>query len=95
MSRMKSVEIDLRDVESPAKLHETLRDALGFPGWYGCNWDAFWDSITGLVEMPETLRLLGWSARQERLPRDTERMRCCLAEMTQQFPEAATIVIYE
>jgi ribonuclease inhibitor len=95
MSRVKSVEIDLRGVQSSANLHEMLRDALGFPSWYGCNWDAFWDSITGLVEMPETLRLLGWSVLQQRLPRDTELMRSCLVEMAQRYPEASSIVVYE
>ncbi|MDR7306572.1 barstar family protein [Rhodoferax saidenbachensis] len=95
MSRVKSVEVDLREVENSVGLHETLRDALGFPGWYGCNWDAFWDSITGLVEMPETLRLLGWFEFQQRLPRDAELMRSCLVEMTNRYPQSASSVIYE
>ncbi|WP_268800413.1 barstar family protein [Pseudomonas huanghezhanensis] len=37
---------------SAEELHCVLRGALGFPGWQGCNWDAFWDAITGLIEMP-------------------------------------------
>lgn len=57
----------VRDAES---LHGLLRRALGFPDWCGANWNAFWDAITGLVEMPETLVLRDWDVLASRLSRD-------------------------
>lgn len=51
MSRVQLVEIDLRAITSAEELHSLLMESLNFPGWYGANWDAFWDAITGLVEM--------------------------------------------
>jgi RNAse (barnase) inhibitor barstar len=55
--RPEVVEIDLTGVNTADELQSLLMDRLGFPGWYGCNWNAFWDAITGLVAMPRRLRL--------------------------------------
>ncbi|MBP5953865.1 barstar family protein [Pseudomonas sp. P42] len=41
MSRLELVSIDLSEVQSSQALHGMLKEALGFPDWYGCNWDAF------------------------------------------------------
>lgn len=69
-------------------------NALDFPSWYGCNWNAFWDAITGLVEMPETLVLTGWNAFALRLPEDAKLMNECLDDMKNQYPKWAPNVIY-
>jgi ribonuclease inhibitor len=57
--RREVVEIDLSAVTTPGELQLLLMESLDFPGWYGCNWNAFWDAITGLVAMPRRLRLVG------------------------------------
>lgn len=49
--------IDLSTAESPEDLHRKFAALLEFPDFYGNNWSAFWDAITGLVEMPSTLIL--------------------------------------
>jgi RNAse (barnase) inhibitor barstar len=67
---------------------------LVFPGWYGHNWDAFWDAITGLVEMPEVLQLNGWATLKSRLPSDAKLMEECLTDMIHKYPEAASKVVY-
>lgn len=88
------VEIDLTAVTRTDALHAMLRDELGFPGWYGCNWDAFWDAITDLVEMPLRLRFFGWHAFSTALPDDAEALSDCLREFVQQQPERASLVEY-
>ena len=94
MARREIVEMDLRFVQTAEQLHELLSDALGFPQWYGMNWDAFWDAITGLVEMPKKLRLVGWRGLTERLPRDAEIMRTCLDELIVEMPHLASEIEY-
>lgn len=94
MTRRDIVQIDLNAIQTADQLHELLRDTLDFPGWYGMNWDAFWDAITGLVEMPKRLRLVGWSSLVERLPRDANLMKSCLDEMAEEEPELAPEVEY-
>lgn len=33
--------IDFSNVEHYWEMHQTIGEALGFPEYYGCNWDAF------------------------------------------------------
>jgi RNAse (barnase) inhibitor barstar len=62
--------IDLNGIQSREDLHELFQEKLKFPDFYGRNWDAFRDSITGLVEMPETLLITGFESLKCALPRD-------------------------
>jgi len=94
MTRLVKISIDLGSVSSPDELHRLLMQCLDFPAWYGCNWDAFWDSITGLVEMPEILEFQNWKAFALRLPREGRLMKSCLDDMTAAYPQAASKVIY-
>lgn len=94
MERPDLVEIDLANARTASELQVLLRDSLGFPGWYGCNWNAFWDAITGLVDMPRTLRLIGWTEFNIRLPGDAQLMVECLQEMADKYPELASKVVY-
>ncbi|MES2126880.1 MAG: barstar family protein [Pseudomonadota bacterium] len=94
MSRLGKVSIDLGAATDADMLHHLLMEALKFPGWYGCNWDAFWDAITGLVEMPEVLEFTNWQGFAARLPNESHLMRTCLEEMAQEFPASASKVFY-
>ena len=94
MPRAEVVEIDLHMVTSAEELHSLLKGSLNFPGWYGGNWDAFWDAITGLVEMPQMLRLLGWEQLSRRLPHDAGLLEQCLTEMRIRYPQLASEVTY-
>lgn len=94
MSRLQLVEIDLRDITSAKELHSLLMVSLNFPGWYGANWDAFWDTITGLVEMPYSVSFLGWAQFSQRLPREAVLLKECLTEMQGEYPQFASDVVY-
>lgn len=95
MARNACVVIDLSNVKTPKDLHNLLMEQLDFPGWYGCNWNAFWDAITGLVEMPETLQLNGWHEFESRLSGEAKLMHECLNDMTLiMYPQFASKVEY-
>lgn len=94
MSRQALVTIDVRDIHSPHQLQAALAAALGFPAFYGMNWDACWDAITGLVDMPQQLELAGWQGLEARLPRDAAILRRILARMAQEMPDLAAQVHY-
>lgn len=93
--RKSEVTIDLSDVASPLELQQRLSTSLEFPGWCGKNWDAFWDAITGLVDMPHQLRLMGWQTLENRLPLDAELLRACLEKMQKELPGSASTVVYD
>lgn len=94
MSRVQLIEIDLRAIASAEELHSLLMKSLSFPSWYGANWDAFWDSITSLVEMPYAIRLLGWQQFSQHLPREAALLRECFTEMQGKYPQLASEVVY-
>ncbi|MFE2737395.1 barstar family protein [Streptomyces sp. NPDC059349] len=54
------ITIDVSEVSDEGSLHLLLIWELDFPEFYGLNWDAFWDAITGLVSIPDHVRFLGW-----------------------------------
>ena len=40
--------IDLSSVTDLWDFHDIIAEALDFPDYYGCNWDAFWDCLTDI-----------------------------------------------
>jgi ribonuclease inhibitor len=83
------IQIDVWDVRTSEALHERLADTLSFPDYYGRNWDAFWDCITGpeQSQMPMLLRVKGWATLNQRLPREARLFRECLDELSRVRPE--------
>ena len=41
----KVIKLDLTGCKYLGKIHERIREAFGFPEWYGQNWSAFWDLL--------------------------------------------------
>ncbi|MED1955148.1 barstar family protein [Brevibacillus formosus] len=60
--RVFHIAIDVSNVKSNEDLHSLLKSSLNFPDFYGMNMSAFWDAITGLVEMPINLTFIGWNS---------------------------------
>ena len=94
MNRQALVTIDLSEINSPRQLHAALATALAFPSFYGMNWDAFWDAVTGLVDMPQQIELRDWPAFAARLPHDAAQLQRILARMAQEMPDEAAHVLY-
>lgn len=93
--RKDEVTVDLSDVSSSLELQNRLITSLGFPGRYGRNRDAFWDAITGLVDMPHRLRFVGCPDFADRHPRDAKQLRECFARMRAELPAHAAVVAYD
>jgi ribonuclease inhibitor len=92
--RRESVVIDLSAVSSREDLHAALANALDFPDFYGRNWAAFWDAITGLVAMPRRLVLKGRPRFAADLPGEAGALQSRLEDMSRQFPDWAAAVEY-
>jgi RNAse (barnase) inhibitor barstar len=92
--RLSMVKIDVSDVGSVQELHERLALALAFPDFYGKNWAAFWDSITGLVKMPRRLVITGWSNVASRWPKDAQIMLDCLRDLNKLYPSSCEVELH-
>lgn len=93
--RKAAVSLDVSSIHDPKELHPLLKKELEFPDFYGMNWDAFWDAITGLVELPETIRFEGWSRLQTVLPEDAKILTSILDKFNEQYPSWKCIVVYK
>ena len=94
MSQRSEIELHLSAVESSADLHALLFERFDLPDYYGANWDAFWDVITAEDVLPRRLVLHGWFQLKQRLPREAELMRECLAEYQKERPDRPCQVVY-
>ena len=52
--------LDFTNVNHYLEMHFTIRQALDFPDYYGCNWDAFWDCLTNMVGRPIHIKIIGF-----------------------------------
>jgi ribonuclease inhibitor len=75
------IEIDVGEVQTTRALHVLLRERLDFPEFYGHNWDAFWDAITGLVQMPAKIKFLNWEKLEQNRSFDARMLKQCLSEL--------------
>ena len=71
-TRKKYVVINVENVKDSQELHKLLKSELEFPHFYGMSWDAFWDAITGLVQLPEVTVIKGYKILKQDLPQDAE-----------------------
>lgn len=72
------ITIDVSEVSDERALHLLLMRELDFPEFYGRNWDAFWDAITGLVSIPDRVRFLGWDQLVASVPSGAAMLRRAL-----------------
>ncbi len=91
--RRQAVVFTLAHMETVESLHDVLARAFDFPGFHGRNWDAFWDSITGLVQMPHVVQIWGWDVFSARLPRHASQFLRLMLDAQQQYPQTASAVL--
>lgn len=93
--RVEIIIIDVTEIKTSKELHAIIKEELDFPIFYGMNWDAFWDTITGLVELPEKLVISGWDKLVKVLPNDTEIMKRFLDKFNEDYPSWKCTVEYK
>jgi len=59
--------LDGKKIDSSDQLHAALQKALELPDYYGHNLDALWDCLTGLIEMPLTIRWVHFQESKQKL----------------------------
>jgi RNAse (barnase) inhibitor barstar len=84
--RKSIITIDVTHIKTSKELHIILKKELDFPRFYGGNWDAFWDAITGLVELPITLQFVGWAELENNLRPDAIILKELLFKHNENFP---------
>lgn len=93
--RKEIIIIDVSKINTSRELHSILKKELEFPTFYGMNWDAFWDTITGLVELPKKLVIKGWDNIVSILPNDAEIIQKLLDEFNEKYQFCKCTVEYK
>ena len=50
--------LDFSKCKYLGEVHELIKKELELPEFYGCNLDALWDSITGLMYVPTSIKII-------------------------------------
>jgi len=50
--------LDFSECTHPLEVEHVIREKLELPEWYGCNLDALWDSITGIMYTPAEVTIV-------------------------------------
>jgi ribonuclease inhibitor len=79
-----AVTIDVGSIKSRLELHAVLARALGFPDYYGKNWDAFNECIRDFP--PAGLRITGVQGLGNTLPREAELLKQCVEAFKAEMP---------
>ena len=81
-----NVTIDLAGINSKVAIHQAFKQHLGFPDWYGPSWDALWDAIIAVVEMPDEVVLRNWQEFAEACPKDMQILRQVMHDYQAECP---------
>ena len=89
---MKAV-LDLTNCRYPLEMHGRFRKALGFPEYYGNNWDAFWDCLTADCSV-SFVEVRGGNAVAEELRPMVETLRRLLEEAKRKSADEGWVLDY-
>ncbi len=70
--KKKTIIIDMTAIKTPKEFQAAIKTILDMSDFYGMNWDAYWDGITGLISLPDMLVLEGWQNYKELQKNDAE-----------------------
>ena len=66
--------LDFSEVNHIDDIHQIIKNELDFPDYYGMNWDACWDCLTGMVGEPIHIEIIGMEKVQNKFPRHAKNM---------------------
>lgn len=89
MARPEKITLDVSGIYDEETLHEYLSKTLEFPGYYGFNFNAFWDCITTDEQstMPFHLIVRGLLDLKTYCPEGHSKLLSCLEDYTSEFPD--------
>lgn len=72
--------IDFTNVKYYHDMHRVIREAFGFPTYYGNNWDAFWDLLREMTGEAMHVQILGIDVIEKRFVKEADVMLGILKE---------------
>ena len=66
--------IDFSRVNYYLEMHQIIKEALDFPDYYGCNWDAFWDCLTDMYGDSIHIEIIGLEVIEQKFEGAADKM---------------------
>lgn len=73
-SHKKTYTMDFTKVNHYFEMHAVIKEALDFPDYYGCNWDAFWDCLTDMYGDYMRIEIIGLENIRKRFDGSADKM---------------------
>lgn len=51
----KQFELDFSNCSTLGEIYDVIKNELELPEWFGGNMSAFWDALTGIIEVPAVI----------------------------------------
>ena len=87
--------LDFSRCKTIGEVHQVLKNGLGFPGYYGENWDALWDCLDGLFyERGEyVVEIHGYRAMPEELQDYCQTMLEIFDDVHKETPNVTFVMV--
>lgn len=73
--------LDFSKYKTAADMHEDFKQVFDFPDYYGNNWDAFWDCISGFANVKTNIEIRGFKTFEKLRPKDAKIFRECMNDL--------------
>lgn len=84
---MTEVLLDGRKFDNLEQIHIFLQEVLDMPDFYGRNLDALWDFLTGIIEIPLTIRWINLKESETKLGEDCQRLLQLFREVEEEIDD--------
>lgn len=89
---MKTYNLNFSKVVTQDDFHAVIKSSLDCPDYYGRNLDALWDVLTGYIETPSRLMIVGAVHLEEKLGGFGKAALNMFHEAAKEVPELGVVV---
>ena len=61
---MNKIVFNRNEFEWAEEFYDIIQQRMGLPKWFGKNADALWDMLTGYIELPCEITLIGFNRKE-------------------------------
>ena len=88
ISNMKKYIFNRDEFTWAEEFYELIKKKMGLPDYFGCNADALWDMLTGYIDTPCEIVLVGFGKEENVYNRNfLQRIISCFEDAAKEYPE--------
>ena len=85
---MKKYEFNRNEFRWAEEYYDLIQKKFNLPNWFGKNADALWDMLTGFIETPCEIDLIGFNKNENDYNKNIiELINSCFKDAEKQFPD--------